>query len=57
MGLTGNRQTALYLPLTVRKVFFIVNGQKCRLRLTVKKKFRGISDLTISEDFHGILAP
>ena len=30
--------------------------QKCRLTLTVKK-FQGISNLTISADLHGILAP
>ena len=54
MSLTVSRQTA-YLLSTVRKNFFIVNRQKSRLRLTIKK-FGGISNLTISEDFHGILA-
>ena len=37
-------------------IFFTANPQKCWLILTLKK-IQGTSNLTISPDFHGILAP
>ena len=36
--------------------FTVINRQQWRLILTVKK-ISGISNLTISDEFHGILAP
>ena len=43
-------------PSTVKRCYIQVNRQKCSLRLTVKK-FRGVSNLTISADLDGAPAP
>ena len=57
MGLTVSRQMAQNLTVSRRKrLFFTVNRQKCRLIITVNK-FPDISNLTISADLHGPLAP
>ena len=56
MGLAVSRQTAYKLTVNRQKKFFTVNRQECRLKLTVRK-FQDISNLTISADLHGIVAP
>ena len=57
MGLTISRQTASYLTVSRQKrLFFTVNRQKCKVILIVKT-FQGISNLSISDDLHGILVP
>ena len=57
----GNRHSSNDLGLTFsrppsQRVFFTVYRQKCRLKFSVEK-FHGISNLTISADLHGRLAP
>ena len=52
MGFTVSRQTASKLTANPaanrqKRLFYVVNRQKCRLRLTVKT-FHGISNLTIT---------
>ena len=54
-----NRQPSNGLKFNRRptkKVIFTVNRQKCRLIITINK-FPDISNLTISADLHGPLAP
>ena len=50
MGFIVNRQPSK------KVIFYGQLRQKCMLTLTVKK-FQSISNLTISADLHGILAP
>ena len=47
MGLRVSRQ---------KRLFFTVYRQKCRVILIVET-FQGISNLSISDDLHGLLAP
>ena len=57
MELTVSRQTALNLTVNHQKrLFLFVNRQKCGVILTVKT-FQGFSNLGISADLHGLLAP
>ena len=57
MWLTASRQTAQNSTVNRQKsLFFTVNRQKCRLILMVEKS-QFISNLPISADLHGLLAP
>ena len=58
MGLTNRRlsKNMLLLLLLLLFIYFLVYLFIFFLTLTVKK-FQGISNLTISADLHGILAP
>ena len=57
MWLTASRQTAQNSIVNRQKsLFFTVNRQKCRLILMVEKS-QFISNLPISADLHGLLAP
>ena len=57
MWLTASCQTAQNSTVNRQKsLFFIVNRQKCRLMLMVEKS-QFISNLPISADLHGLLAP
>ena len=56
MRLAVSRQTAYKLTVNRQKSFFGVNRRECRLRVTVRN-FQSISNLTISADLHGIVAP
>ena len=59
MGLNASRQGRTALKLTAnlkKKVIFYRHQSKMQIKINCQM-FQGISDLSSSTDFHGILAP
>ena len=58
MGLTVSRQTALILSLNFQKrLFFYLQRSKMQPKYQLSKRVRFSSNLALSADLHGLLAP